>query len=399
MVNMPEDEMAGEKCVRPAARALKIALVTDWFAPRLGGIEAQLLGLAHAMERTGVTAHVITSLPGPETVEGIRVTRLGCPLLPLAQVALPFGLRKRLVEALSAEDHDVVHVHPSIVAPVCLAGAQAARDLSLPLLATFHSSMVSLPHTLGAAERLFGWTAGNVTLSGVSRMIAAQLARIEPHHAPLVLPNGFDDGFWMTGRTPANLAAGEPLRVAVAMRLQATKRPVALVRAFAQARRIASGGNRDLHLTIAGDGSLASSVRRTVHSMGLDRHVTFAGWLDRDGLRDLYETSHVFMQASTKESFGIAGLEARASGLPVLARAGTGMADYLDHEADGFLAASDGELAQRLADLALQPDLLARLSGPRPALTRFGWDAVAARHLDLYRSLATRSGTSAQSEG
>lgn len=363
--------------------------MTDWFAPRRGGIESQLLGLAQALDRAGAVTEVITCLPGPANVEGVAVTRLDWPLVPGAKVAMPFGLERRLRAVLLAGNHDVVHVHPSVVAPFCLAGARAARALSLPLLVTFHSSMVTLPRTLHLAERMFGWTSGKVVLSGVSHAIARQIACIDPHMVPLVLPNGFDDGFWMSERDRQPPSPGEPFRIAAAMRLEATKRPLALVSAFAQARQIAgNAGGPDLHLTIAGEGSHAGRLRRAVAGMGLAGHVDLVGWLNRDSLRGLYQRSHAFLSASTKEAFGIAGLEARASGLPVVARAGTGMSDYLDDGQDGFLAGSDTELAQGLARLALQPDLLERMSGPRPALARFGWDAVAARHLEIYEGLA-----------
>ena len=373
----------------PAASAdgPKIALVTDWFAPRRGGIEAQLLGLGQALKREGAEVTVITSLPGPAMVEGIDVVRMDCPLLPGAQVAVPWRLKARLTDVLRSGDFDIVHAHPSIVAPVCLAGVQAARALGLPSLVTFHSSMASLPRALAAANRAFRWTAGNVTLSAVSRTIAGQIACIDPTREPIVLPNGFDDSFWQAGPHVMPAAPGKPFAVATAMRLQATKRPRALLRVFVQARDLAASDNVGLHLTIAGDGSHATRMKREASRLGLDDCVTFAGWLDRTRMRALYARSQAFFLPSTKEAFGIAGLEARACGLPVIARSGTGMTEYLKDGEDGFLADSDDAMARALAQIAVQREDWSRLAGPRPSLSRFGWNRIASRHMEIYRSM------------
>jgi glycosyltransferase involved in cell wall biosynthesis len=58
---------------------MKVALVCDWYVPRLGGIETQLADLADALRARGHEAHVITATPGPTLP---HVHRLGVPLVP-----------------------------------------------------------------------------------------------------------------------------------------------------------------------------------------------------------------------------------------------------------------------------------------------------------------------------
>jgi hypothetical protein len=44
--------------------AQRVALVCDWFLPRMGGIELHLRDLALAVRRRGVDARVVTTAPG-----------------------------------------------------------------------------------------------------------------------------------------------------------------------------------------------------------------------------------------------------------------------------------------------------------------------------------------------
>ena len=57
---------------------MRIALVSDWYAPRLGGIEAHLVALKERLERAGHEVHVVTTTPGDEseTVHRVRARRL-----------------------------------------------------------------------------------------------------------------------------------------------------------------------------------------------------------------------------------------------------------------------------------------------------------------------------------
>ena len=57
--------------------------------------------------------------------------------------------------------------------------------------------------------------------------------------------------------------------------------------------------------------------------------VTLAGRVDRDELKAIYARSDLFVAPAFLESFGIAALEARCAGLPVLAMRGTGITEFV----------------------------------------------------------------------
>ena len=59
----------------------------------------------------------------------------------------------------------------------------------------------------------------------------------------------------------------------------------------------------------------------------------------------LCNRSQIFIQPSVKESFGIAALEARANGLAVVARSGTGTHTFIADGTDGRICDTDNSMA------------------------------------------------------
>lgn len=101
--------------------------------------------------------------------------------------------------------------------------------------------------------------------------------------------------------------------------------------------------------TVFGDGPQRPHLERRVgQSMPW---VRLAGRVSREELRTAYWESDIYLSTARLESFGIAALEARAAGLIVLARGGTGVEDFIADGRDGFFGDSDEALAARLARL------------------------------------------------
>ncbi|HEY2066480.1 MAG TPA: glycosyltransferase, partial [Gemmatimonadaceae bacterium] len=120
---------------------MRVALVCDWFLPRLGGIELHLRDLALALQRAGVDARVVTTTRGPDVVDGVPVHRVRAPLAPAGAFAFTPSALRGLRDVLRTERFDVVHAHASVVSPLAYGGALAgARDGRATLL-TFHSML------------------------------------------------------------------------------------------------------------------------------------------------------------------------------------------------------------------------------------------------------------------
>jgi glycosyltransferase involved in cell wall biosynthesis len=106
-----------------------------------------------------------------------------------------------------------------------------------------------------------------------------------------------------------------------------------------------------------------AELRRRVCESGLTDFVRFHGVLGAPALRDLYESSHVFVLPSLSEGLPMALLEAMAFGLPVVATRVGGIPDVIEDGESGLLIqpGRTGELTDALRRLISDAPLRSRL--------------------------------------
>lgn len=373
---------------------MKIAIASDWFAPRVGGIESQLLQLA---ERLGARAHdvdVVTSSPGASDGNAFRLRALDVMTLPKLQLAIS----PALVHALHRElqrGYDVVHAHVSVVSPVGYVAAAVARSLGLPTVLTFHSILRNKTYLLRAVNAVADVARSAAVWSGVSDLVVHQVRHSLGDADVVVLPNGIDLAYWRGTPSLSRARSSETITLVSAMRLHRKKRPLQLVRAFALA---VSRSNAAARLVIVGDGPERDALEREIDELGLREgraHVEMLGWADADRLRSTYADADGFVLPSTRESFGIAALEARAAGLPVIAMKASGSGEFLRHDTNALICADDAELMRSMVRFITDPPLRARLANGPADLDRYDWSAVLAQHEATYERAMKRAAVAA----
>jgi glycosyltransferase involved in cell wall biosynthesis len=145
--------------------------------------------------------------------------------------------------------------------------------------------------------------------------------------------------------------------------------------------------------TLVGDGPERARAEKHVNEHGLTGVVGFTGRLDRDAIRAVFAESDVYLQPSVKESFGLAALEGRSAGLPVVARSQTGTTQFVQHEVQGLLADDDAGLVRSLVRLGRDRPLLERLAHHnRSVPPQDSWPHV----LEIVRDAYARAGASAE---
>lgn len=389
---------------RPS-RPLRIALVCDWYLPRVGGIETHVGDLARQLAAAGHRVDVITTrertpvmaaAPEPDA-RAVRVRRLAIPLLPRVDIAFHPRTLGVLADALRDGAYDVVHCHASVVSPLAFAGAYLSQSLGLPCVVSHHSVLRRAGRVLSAVDRVLGWSRWPVLHGAVSPLVADELRAAAPEAEVRVLPNGVHPRAWMV---PRRVPTGDGVvRVASVMRLAPRKRPQALVEIVARASARLPEGVR-LHVAIAGDGPERHAVERAVRRHRLGDVVTLLGWQPREAVRALFAESDAFLLPSILESFGIAALEARCAGLPVLAMRRAGPAGFVRHGVEGLLADSDEDMATQLVRLATDDRLRAAIARHnRTTLPNETWEAVLARHESLYAEARQLARTRARQTG
>jgi glycosyltransferase involved in cell wall biosynthesis len=365
-----------------ATRCRRIALVCDWFLPRVGGIELHLLDLAQQLRREGHHVEILTPTPGPGMVDGVPVRRLQVRRAAGLGFAISPALVGVIRQALAAMAADLVHTHISIVAPTGWAGGRAAVQLRIPCIATFHSLPTGpVPLALSLLDLLWGWRRWPVHWTAVSGLVARSFSPLLGGRGIAVLPNAVDPAEWQVpAGTPAasamrNEALPSPARgvhLVSVMRLSPRKRPLSLVRMAARIRWELP--DTPFRWTVAGDGPERGRMEALAERLGVRDLFHVRGFLPREEVRDLLAGGDVFVLPAVLESFGIAALQARAAGLPVVARREGGVGGFVRHGVDGALASSDEEMASILVEWIGQPHRLAALGGI--AEIRHSWTRV-----------------------
>lgn len=128
--------------------------------------------------------------------------------------------------------------------------------------------------------------------------------------------------------------------------------------------------------------------------LGFEAH--YLGHLnDNVSLCLTYAAADVFVAPSLQEAFGQTASEAMACGTPVIAFKGTGLADIVDHQQNGYLAApfEVDDLARGIAWILEDPERHALLSATarQKAEREFALERQANQYLSLYRELCEQS--------
>ena len=323
---------------------MKVALVCPYSLTLPGGVQGQVLGLAHAMRSAGTEAVVLAPCDDEPPEPGVIPVGRSVPLAgngsvaPLAPDPAAF---LRSVAALRDERPDVVHVHEPLTIGPTWAALLGTR---IPAVGTFHASggavmtlyRAFMPLARAGARRLAVRTAVSEEVRALCERTLGGTYR--------VMPNAVDvERFAKADPWPTDERV-----IFFVGRHEERKGLGALLEAFA-------GLDTDAVLWVAGEGPQTADLQA--------RDVPRVEWLGRISDRELASrlaASSVFCAPSLGgESFGIVLLEAMAARVPVVASDIAGYRDVARNDREALLVppgdpdALRQALARVLGDLAL----------------------------------------------
>lgn len=373
---------------------MRVALVTEFYYPHLGGVTEHVHNLARFLNATGHHAIVVTSHmaePAEEhdpldmTQDQPLVYRIGTSRViysagSFARVTTGLGLRRQLLEILRDERIDIVHVHGGLNPVLGLVAPGAAEDLDIPVVATFHSWFRQ-----SALCRIFRRSLQK-RLDRHAAAIAVSRPVVEAHARYFaadweIIPNGVDTDFFRPDDSPPSQPRHSGPELLFLGRLDPRNGLdtvlAAMPRVFARFP--------ESRLTIAGDGPLRPVYERMAASIG--RRVTFVGRVNGDRPR-YYSRADLYLCPTTKASFGITLLEAMACGTPLAVSDITGFRELVSGGEEAVLipmnrpAVWAESIVELLADEGRREAM--SLAG-RAKATRFAWPRVAAEVVAVYR--------------
>jgi glycosyltransferase involved in cell wall biosynthesis len=330
---------------------VRIFHVSDCYLPRLGGIEVQVADLVRTQQQAGHEVLVATATRG-EALPGVRriVARM-----PFDLPVHPFGVG-HLTRAITASRPEVVHVHTGAVSPFAWMGVRAARRAGVPCVVTVHSMWDPVTRGLYRLLRLgFGWQRWGLVATTVSNAAAVPIRAVAGPGVPVrVVSNGLDLSGWAP--PPGTPDRHEEVHVVAVGRLAPRKQPVRLLQVL-RAARARVPATIPMRATVIGDGPARGRMERFLAGHGMSDWVSLPGRYSREQIAKVLESADVFVAPAARESFGIAALEARAAGVPVVARAQSGVSDFVKDGTEGLLGRTLGDLAKAVARLCSEAGL------------------------------------------
>jgi glycosyltransferase involved in cell wall biosynthesis len=340
---------------------MRIAHVTDFYLPRLGGIEMHVSDLATRQSALGHDVTIVTSSPregvadpvdGPSVVrvsEQFRRPRAIHPAAPFAGA-----------DVLLRGEYDVVHVHAGVGTPLAFWAALRCARAGVPTVVTVHSLWAWAHPIFRGLNALGGFSRQPIRWTAVSEAAAEQVRRVVRTGGDVtVLPNGIDPERWDVEAAPRS---PDEVVVVGVMRLSVRKRPKQLLKML-RAARAAVPPDVTLRAVIVGDGPARPALESYLREHDMAEWVSLPGRQTREQIRELYARADVFVAPADLESFGIAALEARCAGVPVVAKAGNGIAEFVRDGRDGLLVADDEAMTAAIVRLCTQPLLRRALAG------------------------------------
>jgi radical SAM protein with 4Fe4S-binding SPASM domain len=374
---VPRNRAVAEAVLRPisAGREVRrVVLIAHELGPRVGGMETVARALASGLLAKGIEVRVYATRSfGPDgsgLPEG-TVRRLYPPGIDLWSDLLI------TLDALLADAPDVIHLCnaglgpwvPALQAafPAAVSVNVHGNDLLAPWVqhggdpAAYRAAQVA---GLGAADAVIAvsaFSAGRATTAGVDR------GRIHAIH------NGVDCARFQPGPADAALAArlgiDESAEVVLTVsRLAQRKGHATALRAMAE---VLQRRPKALYVYTGEDPRLSDELGALAVELGVADRVRAVGLVSEEALPALYRLARVFVllsdeSAADVEGFGVALIEAAATGLPVVATRSGGIPEAVAEGDTGVLVPpGDARATARALGALLADPEEARAMGAR----------------------------------
>ncbi len=360
--------------------------------PPLGGGGAKVVyGLTNELARLGHEVDIVTmgfrNLPKYEKLDDTNIYRVPClrtsesicstpEMVSYALSAIPFVLR-----LIKSKHYDINHTH--FIFPDGLVSYLMKKITRLPYIITAHGSDVPgyNPDRFRIEHKILSPLWKKIVKDADQLVCLSETLKslVNEHYSGdnvSVIPNAID------------LDRFEPVKkkhkkILIVSRMFERKGIQHFLKAL-------DGLENNHDINIVGDGPYLQTLKQMVD--GQSKKIKFWGWLDHTSseLRDLYQTSSVFVFPSESENFPIVLLEAMAAGLAIITTKNTGCEEVVGDSALLVESRNPIAISGALTMLIDNPGLCRELG--KAARSRvennFNWTAVAGQYTKLYKKYA-----------
>ena len=302
-----------------------------------GGAKTHVLSLLQNLNKT-ITAQLVCFRDGPFAEEA---RAMGIPTMICGGNNIPH-LRRELTAYIRQGGYQLIHCHGSRANMI---GALLRKPTGLPVVSTVHSDYkldyMGRPFARLTFGAINAWALRHLDYRiGVSdAMVDLLIDRGFPPDRFYAIYNGIDftpapsqgDRLAYLRGLGADVEENSVV-VGIAARLNPVKDMSTLIRGFSEGHKSCPR----LRLVIAGDGEERQKLENLAKELGVEKEVTFAGWIS-GGMDRFYSALDVNALTSLSETFPYALTEGARFHLATVATAVGGIPYLIDQDVNGYL--------------------------------------------------------------
>jgi phosphatidylinositol glycan class A protein len=378
---------------------LSVLLVSDFFYPKIGGVEVHIYQLAVSLIRLGCKVTVLTH--HSQDRQGIKIMGNGIkvyftPLMTLydgTSMPIMYGALKIIREICYVEKVDIIHCH------------QTASILSLE--GVFHSKIIG-KNVVFTDHSLYGFSLlDEVSLNKVVRIffvdvdetigvsnIATENLILRGLINPRIthtIPNGIDNTKFkppsekelkQLKKDKIKEGKEEIITIVSVSRQAYRKGTVLLIEVIPEICKQLPNVN----FIIGGDGPKKRLLDIMIEALGLKDRVKLTGFLKHNQVRETMIQGQIFLNTSLTESFCIAIVEAASAGLYTIATDVGGVGEVLPEYMVRLVKPDKESIIQAIKETIKNYDKIKeKIKNNYTALKSiYNWDKVAKKTVLVY---------------
>ncbi|GER59405.1 N-acetyl-alpha-D-glucosaminyl L-malate synthase BshA [Patiriisocius marinus] len=370
---------------------MRIAIVCY---PTFGGSGVVATELGVALAERGHEIHFIT-YKQPVRLDllsrNIHFHEVSVPKYPLFKYQpYELALSSKLVDMVKLYKIDVLHVHYAI--PHAYAGYMAKQMLAeegitIPMVTTLHGTDITLVGNHPFYKPAVTFSINNSDcVTSVSQSLKDDTLRLFNIKKEIyVVPNFIDTKNFNNPYTECQrdlMATPNERIITHVSNLRPVKRVSDIVKIFNIIQKEIPS-----KLLIVGEGPESEPAELLAEELGISDKILFMG--NSNEVDKILCFTDLFLLPSEKESFGLAALEAMASGVPVISSNTGGLSEVNIHGESGFLS-DVGNIEEMAANalkiLSNDETLAAFKTRAKKSAIRFDTDTVVPQYEAIYRN-------------
>lgn len=268
-------------------------------------------------------------------------------------------------------------LHAEVTIPAGYAVAKLGKKYNIPVVITEHSSGF-MDYFNGIDKEYSMYALNNSYFTTVSNMMKKQLEVISDKCD--ILPNIVETDKFKVKRKDDN----NKFELISVCALRKGKGIEIIIKAV---KILVDKGYKNVHLNVVGDGYLMDFYKETARELNIDKHISFLGQKTKEEIIKLLSENNIFVVGSRYETFCIPGVEALASGMPIVSTKCGGIEEYLDKKCGELCEVGNAEDMASKIELVYKNKDKYDIKYLRSVSDKFSYDSVCNKAMEIYKKI------------